>query len=428
MTIALSFFIFSLNFILFQLISNRDVRGTFALKTNLVFKDFSYIVLGVIASICILVIPHAVVQFDASSILLSISSLDPISYARIISAFFLTGFFPGMAVYFAFLRKYDFNVVEKIGLVMLISYCFTMISGLLLGLFQAFSTETYVLAFWLFATAMLGYRQIKRDKTELPVKSVSFSFDLNLIAIVVAACALVLLAYIQVLNSFPMSGIVGGDTLDYMMSANRFIWSDLAGWSPYVWSNNFYLFISNLAGLPMHFVYVGLQFYLIIPIAAFYFMVRTIFPDYKKIAAIATLLCFFAAGVTSWFLLNQMVTPSSVFQESVADFGVLSSLFLFAGAPGITPFALSPWIFDFGFLFFSLAFVYRGVFKKELKLINYILPAIFIVGAYFSHNFNIIFVYIFSLIILGLFLTECRKYILKLSLLTSFGISPRSFV
>ncbi len=108
-----------------------------------------------------------------------------------------------------------------------------------------------------------------------------------------------------------MSGIVGGDVLDYMVSANRFIWSDFAGWSPYVWSNNFYLLISNLAGLPMHFVYVGLQFYLIIPIAAFYFLVRTIFPDYKKIAAIATLLCFFAAGVTSWGILN----ASAIFSQ-----------------------------------------------------------------------------------------------------------------
>ena len=197
-------------------------------------------------------------------LLSSFMSLSPLSYLRIISAFFLTSFFPGLLVYFVFFKDYDFNVVEKIGLVILISYCFTMISGLLLGLFQVFSTVSYVLAFWLFAISMFGYRQIKqrRNKAELPVKIASFSFDLNLIALAFAAIALAIFAYIQVLASHPLSGIVGGDVLDYMVAANRFVWSDIAGWSPYVWSNNFYLLIANLAGLPMHFIYVGLQFYL----------------------------------------------------------------------------------------------------------------------------------------------------------------------
>jgi len=362
-----------------------------------------------------LAIPIAEVHVNATSLLSSFLSVAPLSYLRIISAFFLTGFFPGILVYFVFFKDYDFNVVEKIGLVILISYCFSMISGLLLGLFQVFSTVSYVLAFWLFAIAMLGYRQIKlrRNKTDLPVKIASFSFDLNLIALAFAAIALAIFAYIQVLASAPMSGIVGGDVLDYMVSANRFMWSDVFGWSQYVWSNNFYLLISNLAGLPMHFVYVGLQFYLIIPIGAFYFLVRTIFPGYKKIAAMATMLCFFAAGVTSWLLFTSQLHLIPTIASS-------SDLFQYTGAPGITPFALSPWIFDFGFLFFALAFVYRGVFKKERKLVNYFLPAVFVVAAYFSHNFNIIFVFLFSLVFLGLFLSEGRMYVLKLSLLTLF--------
>ena len=262
------------------------------------------------------------------------------------------------------------------------------------------------MVFWLFAAVLIGYCQIKqRNRTELPVKFTSFSFDISLIALVFAARALVILSYFQVLASAPMRGIVGGDVLDYMVSANRFIWSDFSGWSPYVWSNNFYWLISNLAGLPMHLVYAGLQFYLIIPIASFYFLVRTIFPNYKKIAALATLLCFFVAGVTSWLLLNQKITSSS-------------DIFQYTGAPGITPFALSPWIFDFGFLFFSLAFVYKAVFNKERRLINYVLPSIFIVAAYFSHNFNIIFVFVFAIIFLVLFQAGSRRYILKLSLLT----------
>jgi hypothetical protein len=426
--ISFGIFIFFFNFILLLLLSDKQISRTFTLKTTLLSKGFLYIALGVIASIFILapnLAPNSTVQFDATSILFSFSSMSLLSYPRIISAFFLTGFFPGIIVYFVFFKKYDFNVVEKIGLFLLISYCFTMISGLLLGLIQAFSTVTYVLTFWLFAISMFGYVQIKqrRNKAELPIKIASFSIDLNLIALAFAAIALVIFAYIQVLASHPMSGIVGGDVLDYMVAANRFAWSDIAGWSPYVWSNNFYLLISNLAALPMHFVYAGLQFYLIIPAGAFYFLVRTIFPDHKKIAAISTMLCFFAAGVTSWGIFNasaifdQMKTSPGMFPEYLGK-NVLDVLFSYTGFSGITPLALSPWIFDFGFLFFALAFVYRGVSKKERKLVNYILPAIFIAAAYFSHNFSVIFVFIFSLIFAGLFLSKCLVYVLKLSLLT----------
>jgi len=419
--IIFGLFIFLFNLTLLSLLLNRQIDRTFSVRA-FTRNVYLYVVLGFIASVCILLIPNATVQLNVNSLLSTFASLAPLSYLRVISAFFLTGLFPGLIVYFIFMRNYDFNVAERIGLVLLISYCFTMISGLLLGLLQVFSTISYVLTFWLFATVLLGYRQIKLGKkAEVPVKVTSFSFDVNLLALVFAASALVILSYIQVLASAPMSGIVGGDVLDYMVAANRFAWSDFAGWSPYVWSNNFYLLIANLAGLPMHFIYVGLQFYLIIPVAAFYFLVRTIFPDYKKIAAIATLLCFFAAGVTSWLLLHQMLVSSGVFQGYMGSdnfFVLYYLLFQYTGASGITPFALSPWIFDFGFLFFALAFVYRAVFKKERKLVNYVLPAIFMVAAFFSHNFNIIFVFLFSLAILGLFMTGCRRYILKLSLLT----------
>ena len=268
-----------------------------------------------------------------------------------------------------------------------------------------FNGISFVIVFWLFASVLIGYRQIKqRNDAEIRVKFTSFSLDISLIAVVFAAISLVLLSYIQVFASAPMSGIVGGDVLDYMVAATRFSWSDFAGWSPYVWSNNFYLLVSNLAGLPMHFVYVGLQFYLIIPIAAFYFLVRTIFPENKKTAAIATLLCFFVAGVASWLLLK-----SNVDYNNFLDY---------TGFPGITPLALSPWILDYGFLFFALAFVYRGIFKKERDLVNYILPAVFTVASFFSHNLNIILIFVFSLIIFALLLNESRRYVLKLSLLT----------
>jgi hypothetical protein len=304
-------------------------------------------------------------------------------------------------------------VVEKTGLILLISYCFTMILGLLLGLLQVFSTESFVLVFWLFASVLIGYRQIKqRNNAEIRVKFTSFSLDTCLIAVVFAAISLVILSYIQVLFSAPMSGIVGGDVLDYMVAATRFSWSDFAGWSPYVWSNNFYLLVSNLAGLPMHLVYAGLQFYLVIPIAGFYFFARTIFPGYKKIAAIATMLCFFVAGVTSWFLFSQTAVLNG------AEPDIINNVFSYAAFPGITPLALSPWIFDFGFLFFALAFIYRGVFKKERKLVNYFLPAIFFAAAFFSHSLNILFISIFLTAILFVFFTGCRKYLLKLSILT----------
>jgi hypothetical protein len=366
-----------------------------------------HITLGIIASACILAIPNATVRLgsDPTSMLGSLFlAIGPLSYLRIISAFFLTSFFSGIAVFIVFFKKHDFNVVEKLSLIILISYCFTMVSGLLLGYLKIFSTVNYVLTFWIFSIALLGYKHLKLRKTaELSIKSTSFTVNINLIAIAFAAISLVILSYIQVLASSPMNGIVGGDVLDYMVSATRFPWSDFAGWSPYVWSNNIYGLISNLSSLPPYFVYLGLQFYLIIPIGSLYFLTRTIFPKHEKIAAIATLLCFFAAGITSWVVLKNGLNLANL---------------NYTGFSGITPLALSPWILDFGFLFFALAFIYKGVFEKERKLVNYVLPALFAAAAFFSHSLNIILVFIFSLVILGLFVNGCRAYVFKLSLLT----------
>jgi hypothetical protein len=412
--VAFGLLIFLFNLTLLSLILNEQLDRTFSFRA-FAHDVYLYVVLGFIASVCILLIPNATIQLNVNSLLSTFASLAPLSYLRVISAFFLTGLFPGLIVYFVFMQKYDFNLVERIGLVLLISYCFTMISGLLLGLLQVFSTMSYVLTFWLFAAVLLGYRQIKLGKKpDVPVNSSSFSIDINILALILTAGALVVLSYIQVLASAPMSGIVGGDVLDYMVAATRFSWSDFAGWSPYVWSNNFYLLVSNLAGLPMHLVYVGLQFYLIIPIAGFYFFARTIFPGYKKIAAIATMLCFFVAGVTSWYLFSQ----TAVLLPAHQNLDLANSIFSKVSFPGITPLALSPWIFDFGFLFFALAFVYRAVFKKERKLVNYFLPSIFVAADFFSHSLNILFVFIFSIAIFFVFFTGCRKYLLKLSLLT----------
>jgi hypothetical protein len=412
--VAYGLLIFLFNLTLLSLILNKQIDRTFSFRA-FAHGVYLYVVLGFIASVCILLIPNATIQLNVNSLLSTFASLAPLSYLRVISAFFLTGLFPGLIVYFVFMQKYDFNLVERIGIVLLISYCFTMISGLLLGLIEAFSTISYVLSFWLFSGILLGYRQIKHGKKpDVPVNSSLFSIDINLLALILVASALIVLSYIQVLASAPMSGIVGGDVLDYMVAATRFSWSDFAGWSPYVWSNNFYLLISNLAGLPMHLVYVGLQFYLIIPIAGFYFFARTIFPGYKKIAAIATMLCFFVAGVTSWFLFSQTTNLLAAYQNP----DLVNKIFSYASFPGITPLALSPWIFDFGFLFFALAFVYRAVFKKERKLVNYFLPAIFAAADFFSHSLNILFVFIFSIAIFFVFFAGCRKYLLKLSLLT----------
>ena len=135
--IPFSIFIFFFNFVTLLLLSNKQLDRKIILKTSLIPKVYLYVALGFIASICILVIPNTAIQLNVNSMLHSFPSA-PFSYLRIISAFFLTGAFPGLIVYFVFMKNYDFNLVEKIGIVLLISYCFTLISGLLLVFLKFF--------------------------------------------------------------------------------------------------------------------------------------------------------------------------------------------------------------------------------------------------------------------------------------------------
>ena len=97
---------------------------------------------------------------------------------------------------------------------------------------------------------------------------------------------------------------------------------------------------------------------------------------------------------------------------------ILTALFQNIGAPGITPLSLGVFTFDFGLVFYALAFTYEGLFKEKRNLVNYFLPALFISAAYFTHNVNILLVFFFSILLFLFFLAKSRKYIVKLGLLT----------
>jgi hypothetical protein len=427
--IVYSIFAFFLTLILLLLLlsntSSFSIKIRRILRNDEISKNAFYYMLALLATVFVMAFPTVTINIDPTSIWNAFASLSAPSLLRVISAFFLTSIFPGVIISSNFMKNYDLNLFERIGLVLLLSYCFTMINGLVLIWFQVFSNFSFILVLWI-STGILGvYAYLKRRDAKEVLENHVFSFDTNLIALLLAGSTLVVLSYFQVLSSAPLTGIVSGDVTRYMVFANRFIYSEVFGWTPYVWSSVFYWLNASLAGIPMHYVSAGLQFYQIIFASAFYFFVRTLFPEHRKVAAVATLLCFFVAGVNSWLMISQMVASPSVFEGYIGGntAGVLDFVFQHSGGAGLTSLSLGVWAFDFGLLFYALAFTYRGVFVGERKLTNYILPALFVSAAYFTHSFNILLLFVFSTLLFFLFLPTSRKYVFTvLSLTVVFSI------
>lgn len=417
------FLIFCILSLILKLEIAKQVKITFETK-HLFSKRIVFYFLGGLAGVSVLVFPSSNLLINPSSIWYSFATLPFSSFVRVISAFFLTGIFPGVFTYFWFKNKYHFNLVEKIGIILLISYCFTSVCGLILIYLNIFSNFALVIVTFVFCAILETYRLLKfRDvgaTKSKDIESTRSSFlDWSLIALIVAAIALVALSYIEVLSASPLSGIVSGDVADYMTYATRFFSTTVNKWSPYTLSNMFFWINSYLAGIPMEYAYAGLQFFQLIFISSFYFFVRSLFPENRKIAGLATLLCFFVAGLGSWLMMGTMVTSPNRFVDYMGanTSQILNINFNYTGAAGITPFFLSAFTFDFALVFYGLAFVYKSFFLKKRDFIDYLLPAFFGAAAIATHNINIVLILIFSLLIFGFFCRSERKFTLKTILL-----------
>jgi len=380
---------------------------------------YALYLLGLLASIFVVFLPAVNVLVDPTLVWTTFMSLSPLSLTRVLSGYFLVAVFPGTIIYLCLIKKNAFNFFEKIGLVLALSYCYSVISGLFLLYFEVFSSLSFVLSLWIFTFSVNALRRlIGKADTETLGHSV-LSFDLNSLMLFSMSFIMIFFSYLLVLFIGPLAGITSGDVINYMNMANSAVNFGPFVRAPYIWSNVFFWITGSITGLPMFYAYAGLQFYQLLLLTSFYMFVRTLFPMQRKIAYIASLLLFFISGLTSLVMLSLFMVSPNMFEMYMGKdtLSVLSFTFSKTGAPGISPLSVGVGTFDISLVFLALAFAYRYL-SEEACLSSLFLSGLFASAAFFTHSVNSVPIFFGAVFVFSLLQDVSKRALGKLVLLT----------
>lgn len=366
------------------------------------------LLLGITASFCVLLISgqNFSIYLGPSGVLESFLSLSPLSATRVLSAYFLSGFFPGLIIYFSFLNKERLDNVEKIGLILAFSFCYTFLSGLVLTFFGAFSISSYLLLLWFFVLVTAFGRKLLRIRNEeIDSKSQEqkphfLAVNLTKLTPIIIGVFTVALGYLIVSSGVnPRVDIIstinyGSEFINYDVS-QTFIRSNQVAMGVYLWIT------TALTGLPTWYTFVGIQFYVFLFPAAFYMLVRSIFPNHREIAATATVLAFLGAGLGLLPAFFASQSPDYIFGSTLSQYNSLLAIYQKTGS--------GPWLyllaeeeaFD-SFIFFALAFSYRYLIDKRQHIGFIFASSILVSCALLNHNVFFFPIFLFPILIFSI--------------------------
>jgi len=346
-----------------------------------VFHIIPYL-MGVLASFFVLFVPDPCIKINVEpwGIANSFSSLNVFQMLRVLSAYYLVGFFPGFVICSSFLDSKEFDYVEKLGLMLALSFCFTVLTGLLLLYIKIFSISLYLLILW---SLVIFLRRIfcrYKTKTEnskvnlIHTSRIRFTIGLSQLTPFIVGVIIVALSYFLVLHS--------GKRITVDVMEETFYAHLLVNYSPafiraakYIGLATYLWVTKTMTGLPIAYAYVGIQFtHLLFPISV-YTLVSSLFPNKKRIAAMATIFIFFGSGLTG--LIAAAITSNSegyIFGELPERWRALSDIWGHIAGPMNTIRGVETEHFDC-LVFFALAFAYRylGGWKHSIKNLIFLL-------------------------------------------------------
>lgn len=278
------------------------------------FLNFLVYGLGFLASLVILLIPSYSLHLDAEYMWSTFASLSPFAIARVVSAYFMVGFFPGYVVYDLFLRKFSFGSLKNLCLISALSYVLTTLAALTLFLSGLdISPSAAILFIWILVAFLFVLSVKWRDgRASVPKEKQSVVLDFKALFVLLIGIIIVLFAYLQVFSVRPFGGYLNYDVPHYMIEANAFMHYGPIVRAPYVWPQVFFWTTSLLSGLPMLYAYAGLQFYQLALPFSFYFLLHTILKK-RKLAVVGTLLFFFVVSMNAIAVLWTRITTPSLF-------------------------------------------------------------------------------------------------------------------
>jgi hypothetical protein len=356
-----------------QLLLFLDKDASVGVSMNARKLKFLYVYMsGLLSALCILFLP----PFDApptSQPLYVVFKAIPItSFIRVIAGYFLLGAFPGLMLLDTLLSKHKFDVVEKIGLTLALSYAFnTFIGASLIAISLEFLNSLTFITVLLGSLALMRFIRVTLFKTDdskvkgEEVEGVHLIGKPTKMILLFSSLLLILSSYTLVFSSDVRDIALSGDITRYISLSNE----QKLGYTPLYLTDRplLYVFIlaaSTLTGLHTFYAYTGLQFYLILFPTSFYILLKALFPNNEKIPPIGAFLSSATSGLGAIGLWDFYMK----YRQSDLLGRYQALLDAWAKAPlSHTPYQFYVMPFAYSILFLSLAYLYRSIHPMNGK-------------------------------------------------------------
>jgi hypothetical protein len=364
-------------------------------KTNSVM-----FVLGLLASIAIVVIPvnSAFSNAQFSTVLLNLS---PLTFLRVLLGLFLLSIFPGYVVNYAFLSKSGLDAIEKIGVVLALSFGVNAFLGLILLRLGGLTIVNLLLGMWIFVTLVIVIRTLRfrRANPTISYQSSKPHEYMSYLTLFVVFAIMLFSSYAIVVSSGTGSLALGGDIGRYIAVST----SLTSGITPIYLSGYSFLlmFISvaqHFTGLHIFASYVSLEFLVLLVPCSFYLLLKSLFPEDRKTPVIGAVLISITSGLSSIGIFDFLSLYSSGSQNINSALSNLSS----TTALGTFDYQFYVMPLSYSLIFLSLAFSYKYCCRGR-KLTDLLLCGLFAVIPLYTHSIFEFSVFIATVIVFLLF-------------------------
>ena len=380
-------------------------------------------ILGVIGSLFIIFVPTPITIANNSTFV-TFSSLSFAPFLKILFGLFFLSIFPGYVLCQRFFPN-SYSALEKIGLVLALSYCLNSALGLILSSFNLLSPTSYILSVWLFSAVTIGSGKILgTNRVDTPPFRLVLSWKSSLLLL--TGLTLLIGSYGLVMSGGPIYGLFGGDIARYMVYTNQYFQLGIATYIP--WLSSFMVTGNILTGLPLIYVYSVIQYLVLLIPFSIYFFIKTLFPKQGKAASIGAFMVSVLYGMSSLPFIAKLVGTPTVLTGYLHG-AVQSTLQSFIKIFWANTQSYILWnrTIEYGLAFLSLAFLFKYLNVKENKgnAISLFFGILLLDAAIFTHSAFLAIPILGTVAIFVLFQKDSRKRALNIILV--FALSFLAF-
>lgn len=374
---------------------NRCVDG----KTFRINNVYSAIfLLGFLASLVVVIVPVPVTLFNEPFSVIFLG-LPWWAFIRILLGLFLLGVFPGYILYDAFLSKFSFDAVEKIGLMLVLSFSVNALLGLILLKFGGLTSANILIGMWIFVAVVSLAKVIvsKKKKTFAEPKVSPPLRHAGRLLLCLVFAIMLFSSYAIIFSSDVGDPALEGDINRYIAASVSLV----RGETPLYLSGYTLLLVFTsvahyLTGLHLFASYVCLEFFVLLIPTSFYLLLKALCPRDSKPSVIGAVFISVTGGFASLGIFDFLTNYTMGGQSAFSALSALASKTAL-GALGYQ-FYVAP--LSYSLLFLSLAFTYKYCCGGR-RLSDLLLCGLFAVLPLFMHS---IFEFSCFLVTLAVFL------------------------